>query len=209
MEKLKNFFDQIKPLNKEEWTVAMPLFRSKQLRKGECFVKEGEVTNELGFIESGLLRLFYRQDGQEKNMIFFKESTLAGDFFSFLTRSPSIRPIEALEDTRLYCIQFQDLQRLYQMPKWEHIGRRLSEWAYIFAVQRANRLLHDDFETRYLTLLQEQPDLIRRVPQFMIASYLDMTPETLSRIKKRISEKKREKADSVHQSLDGNFFNHK
>lgn len=109
------------------------------------------------------------------------------DYFGFLTNTASIRPIQALEDSLIYSIEKKNLDKLFDYSKnWERIGRQLAESAYVTSVLRANRLLHDDYNTRVKTFLEESPSLIQRVPQYMIASYLNMTPETLSRVKRRI-----------------------
>lgn len=107
------------------------------------------------------------------------------DYYSFLTNTVSIRPIQALENSMIYSIEKKNLNKLFEYSKnWERIGRQLAESAYVTSVLRANRLLHDDYNTRFKTFIEESSFLMQRVPQYMIASYLNMTPETLSRVKK-------------------------
>ena len=124
-------------------------------------------------------------------MLFFSEGQLMTDYFGFLTNTPSIRPIQALEDSLIYSIEKEQLTKLYDQSKnWERLGRKLSESAYVTSVLRANRLLHDDYQTRVNTFIQENQSLIQRIPQYMIASYLHMTPETLSRVKRNLMDSK-------------------
>lgn len=174
-------------LTDEEINFAKGFFIPEEIKKGAFYLKEGQVSNKVSFIEKGLFRLFYQLDGEEKIMLFFSESQLMSDYFGFLTNTASIRPIQALEDSLIYSIEKKNLNKLFDYSKnWERIGRQLAESAYVTSVLRANRLLHDDYNTRVKTFLEESPSLIQRVPQYMIASYLNMTPETLSRVKKRI-----------------------
>lgn len=130
-----------------------------------------------------------------------KDSVLT-DYFGYLTQTPCIRPIEALEDSLVYTITREKLNNLLETSQaWSTIARIMAERAYILAVQRANRLLHDGFDTRFITFMSEHPSLWQRVPQYMIASYLDMTPETLSRVKRR-TFKKEPSLRSIHAGID-------
>lgn len=190
---LKTFGD----LTDEEIDFAIGFFIKEKYNKGEYYLKEGQLSSKVSFIEKGLYRLFYQLNGEEKNMLFFSESQIMTDYFGYLTNTKSIRPIQALEDSIIYSIEKSNLTRLFDFSKnWERIGRQLAESAYVTSVMRANRLLHDDHNTRVKTFIDESPSLMQRVPQYMIASYLNMTPETLSRVKKRIM-----KADDVKNTI--------
>jgi CRP-like cAMP-binding protein len=199
--KLNEYLKNIHHFSKEDLAIAEDNFYKEEIKKGDYYIKEGEYVEKVSFVEAGLFRLFYLIDGEEKIMLFFSENQFMTDYFGYLTYSPSIRPIQALEDSILYSINRNNLNKLFDHSKnWEHVGRILAESAYVTSVHRANRLLHDDYETRLNTFLQEHPTLMQRVPQYMIASYLNMTPETLSRLKKRLIKKKNIK-DSVHKKL--------
>lgn len=198
MHPLRSFFASIAPLSAEAWALAEGRFHREVLPAQTHLIREGQVCQRLSFVTRGLLRLYYQRDGAERIMLFFREGSVAGDYFSFLTQTPSLRPVQTLEETELYHLGYADLQALYRHPDWSTIGRKLNEQAYLFAVQRANRLIHDEPETRYHQFCQEQPELIQRVPQYMIASYLDMEPETLSRIKRRLQQNPSGPAASIH-----------
>jgi CRP/FNR family transcriptional regulator, anaerobic regulatory protein len=182
-----DFFKTFGNLTDEEINFAMGFFIPEDIKKGAFYLREGQIPDKVSFIEKGLFRLFYQLNGEEKIMLFFSESQLMTDYFGFLTNTASIRPIQALEDSLIYSIEKKNLNKLFDYSKnWERIGRHLAESAYVTSVLRANRLLHDDYNTRVETFINESPSLIQRVPQYMIATYLNMTPETLSRVKRRI-----------------------
>lgn len=196
---LLDFLKTLGNLSDEELNFAMPYFIPEEIQKGAFYLKEGQISNKISFVEKGLFKLFYQLNGEEKIMLFFSESQFMTDYFGFLTNTTSIRPIQALEDSVIYSIEKKNLNTLFDYSKnWERIGRQLAESAYVTSVMRANRLLHDDYNTRVKSFIDESPSLIQRVPQYMIASYLNMTPETLSRVKKRIL-KVEEVKNTVHK----------
>jgi CRP-like cAMP-binding protein len=154
----------------------------------------------------GIFKLFYRQEGKEKNMLFFQEGHFMSDYFSFLTGTPSIRPIKALEASQLVVISKENLHKLYQESRsWETFGRQVAEQAYIYAVQRGNRLIHDPAEVRFVTFLEEYPRLLNRIPQYEIASYLNISPETLSRLRKKYAQHELVTNPPIHPKVDSWF----
>ncbi len=197
---IKEYLQNFAEFSNDDWEMAKDFFKQEKIKKDDYFLKEGQYSQKIAFIESGLFRLFYQIDGEEKIMLFFYENQFMTDYFGYLTKTPSLRPIKALEDSLIYCIQSNHLKQLFNASKtWERLGRILAESAYITSVQRANRLIHDNYDTRFDSFLKENPNLLQRVPQYMIASYLDMTPETLSRVKKRSINKNIK--GSVHKPL--------
>lgn len=206
MELFKKHLDCIAPLNDEEWIFAKDLFRKEEICKGDFFIKFDEVCKKTAFVSSGLFRMFYFVNGEENTTLFFSENQFVSDYYSFLTQTPSIGPIQALEDSIVYSISYIDLQKLYEFKSWERIGRIMAERAFSFSVLEANRFLHDDYETRYVTFFNENPDYFQRIPQYMIASYLKMTPETLSRVKKRIHKDINSKYKSIFEAPKSKFL---
>lgn len=196
---LKEVLQSLLKFPAEELEMALGLFNREEFAKGDHYLRERQHSDKISFVESGLFRLFYRLEGEEKIMLFFSEGQFMTDYFGYLTKTPSIRPIQALENSVIFSIHRKDLNQLFDRSKsWERAGRLLAEAAYIRSVLRANRLIHDSYDTRLSTFIQESPSLMQRVPQYMIASYLNMTPETLSRVKKRIMNRNQIK-DSVHK----------
>ena len=206
MELFKKHLETIAPLNIEEWKLAKDLFKEEKISKGEYFVQLDEVCTKLAFVSKGLFRMFYIVNGEENTTLFFSENQFVTDYFSFLTQTPSIGPIQAIENSIVYSVSYTDLQKLYEFKNWERIGRIMSERAFSFSVMEANRFLHDDYDTRYVTFIKENPDYIQRISQYMIASYLKMTPETLSRVKKRISKKNEREFKSIFETPKSKFL---
>jgi len=206
MQKLRSYLESLAHLDDAEWELAQRLFQEEKLAKGDYFVKSDDFCSKIAFVEKGLFRMYYNVNGVENTTLFFTENQFVTDYFSFLTKTPSIGPIQALEESIIYAITSSDLQKLFEFKNWERIGRIMAERAFSFSVMEANRFLHDDFETRYITFVKENPDFIQRIPQYMIASYLKMTPETLSRIKKRVHKNEKPVYKSIVETPKSKFL---
>jgi CRP-like cAMP-binding protein len=144
------------------------------------------------FINKGCMRS-YKVDskGQEHIVMFGIEGWWISDFYSFLTETPAIQHIDALEDSEVFCIDKPDLEKLYTtVPKFERFFRIILQNAYISSQQRSLSDISETAEERYIAFINKYPTLEQRVPQHQIASYLGMTPETISRIRKQRLEKK-------------------
>jgi CRP-like cAMP-binding protein len=207
MDELRSFLKQLDAFDKKELDESLTCFKKVQIERDGFYVNEGDVCKKAAFIKKGIFKLYYNLDGVERIMLFFKENQFVTDYYSFLTQTPSKRPIQAIEDSIVYNITYNDFQKLFdKSKKWERVGRMLAERAYIYSVQRANRIIHDDPDTRFMTFLKEYPTLLQRVPQYMIASYLNMTPETYSRVKKRINLKDLDNFNPIHDQIKKNFI---
>ncbi|MBD1210755.1 MAG: Crp/Fnr family transcriptional regulator [Ignavibacteria bacterium] len=172
---------------------ALDLFCSKlterNLAKKDYFVRQGETCRHITFIHKGLMRLFYDVEGEEHVRQFHFENSFCSEYQSFLTQKPAQMSLQALEDTTLLIMSHRDMHDLFaQSKEIEQLGRILAEQAFIFVSQRFASMLLESPETRYQRLVQERPKVMQRVPQYMIASYLGITPQALSRIRKRLSE---------------------
>ena len=183
---------EIVNLNEAELQHFLSKFKTKKLAVNDFFQHEGDVCRHIAFINAGLVRYFFNIDGVEKTGQFFFEGGWVSSYASFLTQKPSEMNIQALEETELLVLHFDDLQQLYtEIPKLERFGRLMAERIFLSVSLRSKALLTQSPEENYQKLMQERPKVVERVPQFYIAQYLGIQPESLSRIRKRIANNKR------------------
>ena len=163
--------------------------RTRALRKGEAALEAGTVAAEVLFVGPGLLRMVTPDaDGTVRTSQFFDAGQAITDPVSFLTGRPSDQRIEAVEPTALLAIPRGPLLAAYEEDHAiERFGRLMVEEALIGTHLRASRLLNLSVDARYETFLRTRPEVARRLPQYLIASYLGVTPEALSRIRGRIA----------------------
>ncbi|MFN8438834.1 MAG: Crp/Fnr family transcriptional regulator [Cytophagales bacterium] len=178
-------------LDKEEQEYFINMLVVKQFKKKELILQQGQVCNYTYFINKGCLRYYYLVEGKENTAQFFFENGWYTDFESFLSGKPSHQNIETLEKTELLMLSSKHIQQLYMdVPKFERFGRQMAEHAFLGIRGRTEMLENLSAEERYLKLLKERPKVVERIPQHYIASYLGVQPESLSRIRNRISNQR-------------------
>ena len=175
------------PLTKVEEEAFIEIVEVKRFDKKEFLLKEGQVCNKISFINSGCMRVFYDVEGIENTVQFFFADSWYTDYGSFLNGELATENMQALEDSEVVQVKKDDLYKLYDShPVFNRVGRVMAENAFL-AVSKLNKMLtNEDPEERYLNLLQKRPELVEKIPQHYIASYLGVKPESLSRIRKRI-----------------------
>lgn len=163
----------------------------KKIRKKQYLLQEGDVCKFIAFVEKGSLRSYtIDEKGVEHIIQFALEGWTIADLYSFLTSEPSTYNIDALEDSELVLItQSAHEQMLKEIPKYESYMRIQVTGAYIAMQKRLTSIISLPLEERYKNLTSVYPDIVQRVPQHMIASYMGLTPETLSRVRRKISSK--------------------
>jgi CRP-like cAMP-binding protein len=179
-------------LTEHELSVSLPLWRTRKISKGEFYNRQNVVCKDLGIVLKGIFRVYYYDpnDDQEKNVYFFSENQFLVSFRSFIYQYPCSYYIEALEDSEILCMNYHDLQQMYTSSKpWERFGRLLAEHFFNHSQGRTEDLLFLTHEKRYLNLLEEHPNIVKRVQAYHIASYLGVKNQSLSRIRKRLSGK--------------------
>jgi CRP-like cAMP-binding protein len=186
-EALYQYIDTFTTLTNQEKQLLEQAFTYRQVPKKVKLAEEGKTAKELYFIVKGLVRLYYTKDGNEITGYIFKEHLFASSYDSFLRQAPSNQTLETLEDGELLCISYQRLQQLYEeLPKMHIVARKVAEQRFINAQQMLSSFILDSPEERYRKFEKLHGDLLLRVPHHMIASYLGITPVSLSRIRKRL-----------------------
>lgn len=190
MESLLNAIRYFVPLSISDEEIVRRLFHKKVFKKGEHLLQAGNVCRYVTFIETGLVRYYINSDGEERTNYFNKEGEFVCNYTSFLPQTPSIVNIQALEDTTIFVISFNDIQELYrEMEYGERFGRTAIEQVYLIAINQIGSLYTDPPEVRYNKFLSDFRDIVQRIPQYYIASYVGIKPQSLSRIRKRTAGK--------------------
>jgi len=179
-------------ISKEEFDFCKTLFIPKKLRKKQYLLQEGDVCRYTAFVEKGMLRTFtVDEKGNEPILQFSMEGWWIADLYSFLTEEHSIYNIEALEECELLLITKENWEVLLaKVPAFERYFRLLIQNNLIATQRRLMSSLSESAEEKYTKLINNFPGCIQRVPQHMIASYLGITPETLSRIRAQMAARK-------------------
>jgi CRP-like cAMP-binding protein len=179
-------------LTADDTAVIKSLFKHRKFRKRQYIAQEGEIPRVDSFIIKGLTRTYeVDQKGQEHVIQFGLEDWWIGDMASFLSETPSKYNIDCLEDTEVLQITKADLEKLYEMvPKMERHFRIITENAYIASTKRISSSLTKTAAERYQEFITRYPHIEQRVPDHQIASYLGITPQSLSRIRSQASRTK-------------------
>ncbi|MNK14551.1 Cyclic nucleotide-binding domain protein [compost metagenome] len=182
---LKTIEDAI-DINQADRELISKLFKEKKYRKGDYFLREGDVCRYVGFIISGVMQYYINNDGEEKTYGFGKEMDFVCNNESFIPQKPSRQLIQALEDCTLLVISYNDLQMFYsEIKNGERFGRIVIEQVFVQTLQGLNSFYTDSPEIRYEKFIKEYPELVQRIPQYYIASYVGVKPQSLSRIRSR------------------------
>jgi CRP-like cAMP-binding protein len=183
-ELVEQYFRTAAAVPAAEWDFLAPRLRALTLAKHELWLPVGQVSRQLAFVETGVLRSFLSTDEREITNGFFLTGSVAGAFTSFLTQAPSAWAVQALAPCQLFTISYDLLQTLYGRHScWLHWGRQLLEAQFLHKCRRETAFLRASAAERYQTLRQQYPALEQQVAQFHIASYLGIKPETLSRLR--------------------------
>ncbi|WP_207220011.1 Crp/Fnr family transcriptional regulator [Emticicia agri] len=186
-EKVVSYFSAIQTLSADEAKAIADSAVIKKYCKGDFLVREGQYASDTFFVLEGLVRQYNLIDGEEKTTAFFTENQWV---LSLGTADvPSKYYWICEEDCYLLIGNDQKAQNIFdQFPRLESIARKIVENAFIDYQHTINTYLTDSPEQRYIRLLESKPDLIQRIPQYQLASYIGVKPESLSRIRKRMAK---------------------
>ncbi|MDB5126190.1 Crp/Fnr family transcriptional regulator [Mucilaginibacter sp.] len=186
IEKLKQHFDNYFPLNAEELNALSTRFAQRSVKRRQFVLQQGDVCRHFTFVISGCLKMYaVDKNGKEHNLQFIAENDWATDLSSFYSEKPSQLYIEAIEPTMILQAKHEDVLHLYtRYHKFDHNFRVIIEQKYIELQDRVLQNISSSAEERYEYFLKQYPDLFNRLPNTQIASYLGITPEFLSTIRK-------------------------
>lgn len=189
-QKLLDYFSKILPLTKEEIDGIVATLTIKKYPKGTILLKEGEISTETYFVLEGCVRQYFLIDGEEKTNNFFTEEQWVISMQSMANNTPSKHFLECVNECVLVVGNREKEEHLYQQfPKLETVSRKVMEKVFAEQQELSGTYFTDTPEERYLNLISTRPDLLQKVPQYIIASYVGVKPESLSRIRKRLALK--------------------
>ncbi len=183
---LYEYLKKMVNIDDDAWRDLEARLQHKTIRRKDKFVTEGKVCKEVAFILSGSFRYYQTIDGKEITTFFSFEYNWVSAYNSFLKQQPSHVTVEAIENAEILVIQYNDLQWLYKHhPSIELFGRYIAEYLVSCLEERLHSMLLKTPEERYIKAIEDNGEHIHRIPQHYIASFLGITPESLSRIRKR------------------------
>jgi len=188
MQDIKTFIDHIHPMSDVDWKLFSSKLHKKVLKKNTTLIKVGDIENYMSFISEGIVRFYIPQEEHDLTFGFLFENEFVTAYDSFITQTPSEYQIETLTNTTLWRISYKDLQEVYSKTESGNIiGRIMAENMFLIKSKREIALLNKTAEERYMDLFMERPKLLKHIPLKYIASYIGVTPQALSRIRKRIT----------------------
>lgn len=178
--------------NEEEWSVFASHLKLRTVKKKGHVIEAGQICKEIGFIVSGSVRFYHIKDGLEITNYFCLDHEFVSSYRSFIQQLPGHTNIQALEDILLITFTNQDIQQLLENPlvayKMERFGRLIAEYLICCYEDRVISFITQTPEERYIALLESNSRILQRIPQHYLATYLGITPVSLSRIRKRMFE---------------------
>lgn len=183
-EQLRANIDSRVPLTDEEFAFVLAHLEVKHYKKHQFLIQAGQPVEYCYFVASGLLKLFYTQEtGKQHIVSFAMEDYWESDFQAYFTRTRATLSLECLEDTALFCLSLDNYHQLCAgLRKFERFFLELALYDSVAAQRRILSLLTTQAKERYEHLLKQHPSLVQRVPKSLLASYLGVTRETLSRL---------------------------
>ena len=188
MEQIREYYEQHFNISEHDWNIfASALVRQEFSRKA-LLLEVGETERYLSFVEQGVVRMYVPREENDLTCGLVFQHSFVSAYDSFLTQSPSTYAVATITDSVLWRLTYADLQRIYETTQVGNlIGRKASEELFLKKSKRELALLSQSADERYQDLFTERPELIRQIPLKYVASYIGITPQALSRIRRRIS----------------------
>ena len=162
-------------------------YRRLDLKKGEILIAPGQLVRHFYYVAKGCIYYYKLEDGEQKVLEFYTDDVFFTDLPAYVKETPSNYYLRVAEESIVFAVKKSDAERSFDKShQLERFGRLSMQEAFIKSFNRIERLNSRSNEERYLRLLQKRPDLFQRVPQYLIASYLGLTPVGLSKLRKRL-----------------------
>lgn len=185
LEKIRGFINSIAPITDQDWLLFEKRLVYKEYPKNEILLHTGEVEQSIYFLAEGVTRIFHYKNNAEYTLRFNFPVSAFNSYISFISQTPSLISVETLTVIKVFRMSYSDMQTLYDESKnAERVGRKMIELIYMQREMKELQLHSRTAEDYYCDLLRTNKELIQQIPQKYLASYLGITPESLSRIRK-------------------------
>lgn len=189
------FIQELAPEFNIDINLLKSLLNSRKVSKGEFLFHKGDICDFVAFTYKGCLRSFVLKDGKEYTLFFHIENQTFGDYESFQKSKPACFSCQAIEDSEVLIFNHQAMVFFEKAPEGQKLLRLVAEDLAFLLRDKLLSLLIDTPQERYLKLIETEPQLLQRIPQYYLASYLGIEPESLSRLKRRVN-----KIENLNQS---------
>ena len=194
LDSFRNAVAQFITFDDEQWELFSAHLYTRRIKKRQLFIAAGKTCTEIGFIYSGSFRFYIERDEVEISNYFCFQGEMVSAYKSFLKQEPSFVNVEAMEDSIIICFTHNAIQTLVNDDrialKMERFGRLVAEYLICCYEDRMLTFVSRTPEERYVELLNKQPSMMQKIPQYYLANFLGITPVSLSRIRRRIQEEK-------------------
>jgi CRP-like cAMP-binding protein len=187
MQSVEQYFKGVLQFSDEDFQILFSKMKRVEIPKKTDITKIGKVEKYLSFLEQGIIRLYIPKEENDLTFAFVFGQSFVSAYDSFLKQTPSEYSLATITDSVLYRMEYSDVQDIFNTTSiGNRIGRLATEDLFLKKAKRELDLLNKTAEERYLSLFTERPELIKEIPLKFIASYIGITPQALSRIRKRI-----------------------
>lgn len=195
MESVREYLETLAPITDEEWQMIAQRIRVTNIEANNYLLPEGRVCDFMGFVVTGIFRAYFidSETGVEQSIYFYFAGMPISNFESFITKKSSLYNIQALTDAVVVTLNLEDREYLLSKShNIERIVRKIIEQVYLSVKERLNDFTMLSAEERYLKLIERNPDIFQKLPLGYISEYINIAPQSLSRIRKKLSQHKAE-----------------
>lgn len=187
MKSIRKFVEQYEKIPDKDWELISAQFRKSELPKNYNLLEEGKICKNLYFLERGLLRFFVLKDGVEVTKFFTIAPYCFTSQASFNSKRPSNEYIQTIEKSIIWETTFEENEEFLKLNSWNNFARKITQEVQFFTEEILEELQTETAENRYRKLLNNQPELLQRIPLKHLASFFGVAPQSLSRIRKKLT----------------------